>query len=180
LKETLIAYKPFLFFLARFFAVYILATILYQYYLAQYDVAKNQVDGITKIVSTQTVQFMNFVDGNAYAIPNTTEPCMNVFYNNKWVVRIIEGCNAVSVLILFISFIIAFRGKIINTFAFICLGSVLIYIVNIIRIACLSISIYYYPAYQDFLHGIVFPLIIYGLVFVLWFVWIHKFSYYAK
>jgi hypothetical protein len=34
----------------------------------------------------------------------------------------------------------------------------------------------HYPSSRDFLHDIVFPLFIYGVVFLLWIVWVFKFS----
>ena len=43
----------------------------------------------------------------------------------------------------------------------------MIYILNIFRIILLSILMYYYPNLEHFFHGIVFPLIIYGAVFIL-------------
>ena len=47
-------------------------------------------------------------------------------------------------------------------------------------IALLSYALYYYPTYEELLHGTVFPLFIYGVVFLLWVFWVLKFSAYAK
>jgi hypothetical protein len=33
---------------------------------------------------------------------------------------------------------------------------------------------------MSFLHGVLFPLFIYGVVFILWVIWVSKFSLYAK
>ena len=52
----------------------------------------------------------------------------------------------------------------------------LIYVVNIIRIVILSIGIYSYPKQADVLHEVVFPAIIYGVVFLLWVFWVNRFS----
>ena len=83
-------------------------------------------------------------------------------------------------IILFIAFIVAFRGGIKETIIFGVIGSVIIYGVNIVRISFLTAMIYEYQHYQDVLHNIVFPLIIYGTTFLLWIVWVHKFSNYKK
>ena len=56
----------------------------------------------------------------------------------------------------------------------------IIYIVNILRIAFLTVMIYEYQSYQEFFHSIVFPAIIYGITFLLWIVWVHKFSNFKK
>ena len=96
--------------------------------------------------------------------------------NGNYVSRIIEGCNSVSIIILFLAFIIAFSGSFVKTFLFGLFGSVLIYIVNILRIIALSILYHQYPAYQTTLHDLLFPAVIYGLVFVLWITWVKFFS----
>ncbi|MGO3238755.1 MAG: hypothetical protein ACTIKA_10935 [Psychroflexus halocasei] len=44
------------------------------------------------------------------------------------------------------------------------------------RIALLSIAIFEYPQYTDFLHTTLFPAFIYGVVFILWFVWVRNFN----
>nr|WP_311195767.1 hypothetical protein [Antarcticibacterium sp. 1MA-6-2] len=55
-------------------------------------------------------------------------------------------------------------------------GGVIIYVMNIVRIALLSIGIYEYPRYAEFMHSILFPLVIYGTVFVLWIFWVRIYS----
>jgi len=55
-------------------------------------------------------------------------------------------------------------------------GSVLIYVVNLIRIVILSIGFYHYPWRKDVLHTVIFPGIIYGMVFLLWIFWVNRFS----
>jgi exosortase family protein XrtF len=180
LKEYLIQYKPFLLFLAKFFITYLVLTSIYQIYLSNFDTAKNQVDGFTKIVASQSQTILTLVDAKAYTAIDYNEPSIKLFYKGKWVSRIIEGCNALSVIILFISFVVAFTGNFKNTFIFITLGSLLIHLFNIVRIALLSMAVFHFPMYQDFLHSVVFPLFIYGVVFLLWVIWVNKFSNHAK
>jgi len=101
---------------------------------------------------------------------------MKLYVNNEFLARIVEGCNAASIIILFISFIIAFAEKFKKTALFLLAGGVLIYVVNIIRIAILTIMYYEYPQYQEILHSVVFPAIIYGMVFILWMIWVRMLS----
>jgi exosortase family protein XrtF len=180
LKEYLIQYKPFLQFLAKFFITYLVFTFLYQLYLNQYDVKNNEVDGITQFVANQTEKVLSIFDDKSYTKPNLHEPSVKMFYKSKWVSRIIEGCNAMSVIILFVSFVIAFSGKVKHTILFIIAGSLIIHVFNIIRIALLSMAVYHFPEAQEFLHSVVFPLFIYGVVFLLWIIWVNKFSFHAK
>ncbi|MBY0486253.1 MAG: exosortase family protein XrtF [Flavobacteriaceae bacterium] len=180
MKEYLIQFKPFLLFLAKFFVTYLVLTFIYQSYLNQFDEKKFEVDGFTQIVAEQSKVVLSVIDSQSYTLPNYKEPSVKLFYHGQWVARIIEGCNALSVIILFISFIIAFTGKFKQTFLFIVLGSLLIHVFNVLRIALLCMAIFHYPHYEHVLHGVIFPLFIYGIVFLLWVIWVNNYSSYAK
>lgn len=175
-----IQYKPFLLFLVKFIFTYLVFTAAYQYYLNQFDLKNNEVDGFTKLVTTQVEQLLLFFNANAHIELHPTQPCYKFFYNGKYVSRIIEGCNALSVIILFISFVIAFSGKIKTTIYYIFAGSFIIHILNVTRIALLVVAFYNFPEANFILHDILFPLVIYGVVFILWIIWVNQFSYYAK
>jgi exosortase family protein XrtF len=155
-------------------------TIIYQHYLNQFDIKNNEVDGFTKLVSTQVEQLLLLFNGDAHIELHPSQPCYKFFYNGKYVSRIIEGCNALSVIILFISFVISFSGKLNNTIYFIISGSIIIHVLNITRIALLMVAFYNFPEANFILHDILFPLVIYGAVFILWIIWVNKFSFYAK
>jgi exosortase family protein XrtF len=177
LKTYFILYKPFLIFLASFFLTYIILTFLYQNYLNSF--AENRADTITKIVSKNTEQVLLLFDQDASVKESATRQYYKIIYNNKYLARIVEGCNAMSVIILFISFVVAFAGKLVPTLLYILGGSVIIYVLNVMRIAALSVLIFYFPQCLSLLHGVLFPLYIYGVVFILWLIWVRKFSRYA-
>lgn len=170
----------FFIFLAKFLLCYFIVTISYSFYLNQYHTHKNEVDRITHFVAEQTKNTLVFFGADCEIIKHEFEPSYKVVYNSKYIARIVEGCNSVSVIILFATFIFAFSNRFIATFLYIFLGSILIFILNIFRIALLTTGLYKYPEYGTFLHDILFPLVIYGVVFVLWIVWVLKFSAYAK
>lgn len=179
MKNLIIVYKPFLLFLGKFLLSYLLLTIIYQAYLGQFDSDKFEVDGFTKIVSEQTNGVLHFFNCDSRIESNTHEPSIKLFYNDQYIARVIEGCNGLSVIILFIAFIVAFSGKIKTTLLYIIGGSLLIHILNVVRIALLTTLLFHYPEYEHISHGVIFPLFIYGVVLVLWVVWVNKFSKYA-
>jgi exosortase family protein XrtF len=148
--------------------------------LNTYNSSLNEVDGISKLVANQTKDLLVFFGHEATIEAHPTEPSIKIFYKEKYVSRIVEGCNAISVMILFAAFIFAFSNRFIKSFLFILIGLFLIYLLNIIRIALLSYALYYYPTYEELLHGTIFPLFIYGIVFLLWIVWVTQFSGYDK
>lgn len=173
-------YRPFLLFLGKFLATYLIFIFLYQTYLNQFDVSRFESDGISKIVANQTKAVLIFFNYNADLEPHPSEPSIRVLIDQKAIVRIIEGCNAVSVMILFASFIVAFSGKFWKTVLFIISGVLLIHILNVFRIAFLTMGLLHYKEYEVLMHDIIFPLFIYGVVFGLWVIWINKFSNHAK
>jgi exosortase family protein XrtF len=59
-------------------------------------------------------------------------------------------------------------------------GTVFIYVINVLRIALLSVLVYQYPNKIGILHNLVFPAIIYGTIFMLWVLWVHKFSNFKR
>lgn len=178
MKKYFVLYKPFLVFLATFFLTYAVLTFAYHFYLNSFE--KNNLDAITRMVSINTEQVLLLLDHDAKIEESISKPHMKLFYNQKYVARIVEGCNAISVIILFLSFVVAFAGKLLTTLLFIFGGSLLIYVLNVLRIAALSGLIFYFPEHEPFLHGVLFPLYIYGVVFMLWLIWVRNFSRYAS
>ena len=165
-------------FLAKFFVTYILLTVMYQSYLDCFN--ENDVDTITTAVAEHSKALLHLFDVNFETRKETSDLFIKLIYNDKYVARMIEGCNAVSIIILFIAFIVSFSGKIKQTLLFIAAGSVVVYFLNVIRIAVLCVLLYCFPEQESFLHKVFFPLFIYGFVFLLWVVWVNKFSLYAK
>lgn len=179
MKKYIIQYKPFLIFLLKFFLSYLILTFLYQIYLNSFDSSSFEVDSITDIVSVQTQQTIELFNYNSHLEPHPKQNSNMLFVEEKNVARVVEGCNAISVIILFIAFVIAFKGTWKRTIVFVLAGSFLIYLLNVIRIALIAIALYHYPQHEHLLHGVVFPLFIYGVVFLLWVIWVSKFSVYA-
>ena len=175
MKEYLIKYRPFLQFLGIFLISYLLLIVMYQFYLGQFDSANFEVDGFTDLVARQTKIVLTSFNFLTELYPSTHDPSVVVQVEGVPIVRIIEGCNALSVMILFVAFILAFSKGFMKTFAYIIFGLFVIHILNVLRIALLTIGIMKYPEYKHILHGVIFPLIIYGTVFFLWIIWVTKF-----
>ncbi|MFC4817800.1 MULTISPECIES: exosortase family protein XrtF [unclassified Flavobacterium] len=171
-------YKPFLLFLGKFFLSYLLLTVVYWLYLASVDEVK--MDGVTKLVARQTEWVLKGIDAEASVVEDKPHNYAQIIYQGKYVARIVEGCNAISVIILFVAFIIAFSGRLKPTVLFLLGGSLLVYFLNIFRIVLLTVLVYHFPEQEHFLHGVIFPLIIYGVVFLLWLFWVNNYSAYAS
>lgn len=176
MKALLTKYKLVIRFIVIFLTVYSVLTIDYYYYLNFSDGTKFYPDYLTHLVAKQTNTLLNGVGYEANVLPHPNEPSMKVIINGKYVARIIEGCNAMSIIIMFLSFIIAFAGKFKTTLMYCLAGSIIIYAFNLIRIVILTIGLYHYPWQREILHTVIFPLLIYGTVFLLWMIWVNRFS----
>ena len=180
MRELIIKYKVVIKFILTFLLTYSILSISYKLYLDYSDGEKYYPDYLTNLVAKQTKEILISSGYKAEIIPHPKEPSMKLIINGKYVSRVVEGCNSISVILLFISFVIAFAGKFKTTFFYILSGSVLIYVVNLARIAILSVGLYHYPWRREILHTVIFPLIIYGLVFILWMFWVNRFSNISK
>ena len=176
MKSLLIKYKSVIRFIVTFLAVYGVLTIGYNVFLNMSDGSKFYPDYLTNLVAQQTNALLNSVGYEASVIPHPDEPSMKIIINGKYVARVIEGCNAISIIIMFLSFIVAFAGKLKTTILYGLAGSIIIYAFNLFRIVVLSIGLYQYPWRKEILHNVIFPMLIYGTVFLLWMVWVNRFS----
>lgn len=156
--------------------MYIVLAVAYKLYLDYSEGSKYYPDYLTHTVAKQSQDVLNTFGYDTKIEPHPDEPTMKIIIRDKYVARVVEGCNSISIIILFISFVIAFSGKFKTTLFYLLAGSTLLYVVNLIRIAILSVGLFHYPWRREILHVVIFPAIIYGMVFLLWMFWVNRFS----
>ncbi|MCH2489319.1 MAG: exosortase family protein XrtF [Flavobacteriales bacterium] len=172
MKELFLKYKSVVRFILLFLGTYLLLTACYALYLSMSKGGQYAPDLITHLVARQCSDILEGLGYAATVSPSESQPLMELYVRGKYIARIIEGCNAISIIILFTAFVVAFAQQLKKTALFILAGAVLIYSTNIIRIVILAVSLYHYPQYKEVLHGVVFPGLIYGMVFLLWMLWV--------
>lgn len=91
-----------------------------------------------------------------------------------------RGCLGRNLLGLYAGFILAIPGKTISKLWFVPLGFFTFIILNILRILGLVITEYCCPENLDFNHHFAFKIVVYFAIFILWSVWIRKYSFFAK
>lgn len=157
-----------------FAGIYILLSLLYYVYKSQDWSGVNYPDPATSHVSYQTKELLQML-GYPATIENTEGlPSVNMFYEGKVLYRVIEGCNAISVMILFLAFVLAFAKAWKKTILFSLFGMTAIYLANLFRLVLLAIIFIDYPEFSHTAHDLVFPAIIYGMTVLLWLYWIRK------
>lgn len=166
-------FKPVLGILLRFIIIYLVLLFAYQFFLNSFE--KEGLDPFSRTIAGQVRHIQNSM-GYPTQLYNDVKGQQVWFYvKTTYATRMVEGCNAVSVMILFTAFIFAFyKGS--KTFLFVLAGLVLLYGMNLLRIVGLNIVMTDYKEYGKISHDYIFPAVIYGTVVVLWLVWIKFFA----
>lgn len=169
-------------FLFRFLGTYSVLFLIYFVFLTitQKTNESFKCDPLTTNVAEQSTSILNKLDQNIQIEQDLYELSVNLLIDGEYVVGIIEGCNSMSIIILFIAFVIAFKGTLKNTLWFSLVGALSIYYVNILRIVILTYGMHHYPTYTWLFHDLVFPAIIYGYIFLLWIFWVNYLSDFKK
>lgn len=167
-------YKAVIQFVVLFLGAYFVLSVLYSVYLNFALTTTYYPDFVTNLVAQQSSWVLKGFGYSMDLFQNTLNSSVYMQLENNYGVNIVEGCNSVSIIILFASFIIAFAERFKKTILFLFAGATLIYAVNIARIAILVVALHKYPQYESILHGVVFPGIIYSMVFLLWMIWVRS------
>lgn len=179
-------FKPTILFLLKFFGVYLICSFLYGFYIQQYDTAEQPItDPATRFVTNQCISTANLMGYNAEAIENDhinydsaeEQTYDSLWLNDTYAVSIEEGCNGVNLMIIFTAFVIGFGGRFLNMVIFIPAGIVFIHLANIGRLMLLSLlNVEWEGQAFHFFHKYGFTAIIYVAIFLLWYLWVMRFS----
>lgn len=168
-------FKPVLIFLLKFVVVGIILVLLYNLYLKQYH-QFNLPDPYSEFIANCTSKTMDFFGFDSIQKNDPKNPWIWIGIDGKWTSYINEGCNAISIMIIFVAFMAAFSTTLKQTILFILGGLFVIQTMNILRIALLNYIFAYHKEYGKMAHDYLFPAIIYGTIVVLWVVWVKYFA----
>ncbi len=87
-----------------------------------------------------------------------------------------DPCNGVMVMAVYVIFIIAYPGPWKHRLWFVPLGLLLVHAINAVRVSALSIIVTYNYNWLTFNHDYTFYIVVYGCVFLLWWLWVKRFS----
>ncbi|MBX2916317.1 MAG: exosortase family protein XrtF [Cyclobacteriaceae bacterium] len=155
-------------FLVVFVSIYVGLNILYGLWISSYQ---NQPDPITYSITKQTSVILNLMGEATIIQPALDKPSVNVLKHERKIIGVYEGCNSINVIIVFVAFIVAFKGSWKYVAWFIPLGSFIIYMANLIRVAVLYLVAAYWSHYFYYFHKYLFTAFIYFIVFMLWLWW---------
>lgn len=166
-------FKPVLNILLRFIIIYLVLLFGYQFFL---NSGKGSgLDSFSRIIADQVSWVQNRIGYPSELYDDIKNEQVWFYVKNVYATRMVEGCNAVSVMILFVSFVFAFyKGT--KTFVFVFIGLVFLYCINVLRIVGLNVVQTDHKEYSKMFHDFIFPAIIYGSVVLLWLIWIKFFA----
>lgn len=161
------------------------AVVFYVLWIGIYDkTIQPYFPGVNDVVTRNIAELGSGIlrasgyDAKAVPVPHMAKGHANYIYiNDKPYVVIEDGCNGLVLMYLFAAFIVAFPGPKKAKYWYIPLGIFIIYWINILRVALLSMVIVNYEkAVIDFHHKYTFQLTVYVVIFIFWVIWANKFS----
>jgi exosortase family protein XrtF len=164
-------YKDALIFLLKYLLVYVSLNSLYALYIDHY---KPDADPITLGVTRQVTFLLSLTDSEITHEVVDTSVNVPILKGKRTVIEVYEGCNSINVIIVFVAFLIAFKGPLKATLKYLVIGVALIYVVNLLRVIALYWVALYIPDTLYFFHKFFFTGIIYLVVFAFWYFWINR------
>ncbi len=119
--------------------------------------------------SGATLRLIGFAAGTA-----PTNPLL-VVLNGQASVSVGDPCNGLLLYALFAGFVVAFPGPVRNKIWFVPMGILVIYALNVGRVALLAINHVYWYSTVDFNHHYTFTFVVYGAIAALWVLWARRF-----
>ena len=167
-RTTWKEFKPALRFLLVFVASYFVGNVLYGLYVEAYNPLP---DPMTVWVTVQVAQVLSTPEIPVSVLQSTTEPIVWLVRDTKTILGIFEGCNGLNVVIVFISFLVAFGGRVRVMVIYVVGGSLVLHAANLLRISLLYQTALYRPLVFYYFHKYFFTAVLYFVVFALWFQW---------
>ena len=149
-------------FLAKLFTFFLIWQTIYDLYLSSNGVLDNFLSLSVVYLSKFTLSSLGW---DIYSSDRL------LYINGYKSVEILNGCNALNLMILFSSFIICLEGKLLKKFQFLIMGIIIIYVLNILRIISFSLATVYFQKYWSIFHEISPFIFFYPVILWLWYKW---------
>lgn len=151
--------------------------MVYDLYLHRFE---DKTDGMSAYVGRQAASLLIVMGFDAFATDMHADKSTHVGIDGFARVKVIEGCNGLSVMILFVAFLLGFPGKLKSMAWFLPAGLLVIHFFNILRVAMLGWAVYRFGETGYYIYKELFTASIYLLVLTLWFLWVQKYGSFNK
>jgi exosortase family protein XrtF len=133
---------------------------------------------LTEFTAWSSVQLMGLVSPDTHYYFRGTQ-CLLQFGGSN-VLLIDNPCNGLTIMLLYIGFLVAYPGTWKSKLVFISLGTMLVYLMNVVRVILLSANFAIHKVSFEFNHKYTFTFAVYVVVFMLWVTWANKYSLVSK
>lgn len=158
-------------FLKKAFIIFIIWKFLYHLILYKTGFPNNQLTELTAWGTNKLLLFFYpnsfFYSKNGVKVEGTGIGSL-IYMDNRLILRIFPACNGLELFVLYIGFLFCFVVKIYRTLLFSILGTLTIYLINILRTAGMAYLIIEHIRWVDFAHHYVFKIIVYSFIFFMW------------
>lgn len=124
----------------------------------------------------KSVMFLSIHLTSLFTEIQITSTYRGILLENHGALDVGNVCLCADVMFLFAAFILVYPGSKKAKLWFIPTGIVVIHGMNILRISALCLTKIYYPERMHFNHHYLFNIIIFVVVFIMWLIWIARFS----
>ena len=162
-------YREAIIFLVKYVVLYVLLNTAYAYYVEYYS---PNADPLTVVVTRHTEGLLSFFDPSVSSHVVSGSQNVPVTKDGRTVMSVYEGCNSVNVTIVFVAFIISFKGPGKLFIRYLLLGLLAVYGINLLRLMGLFGVSLYFPGGFYFFHKFFFTGVIYAMVFAIWYLWV--------
>lgn len=139
--------------------------ILYNFLLKPSGIPDDQ---LTTAVQWGAIELLKFFYTDISALGNI------IVLNGQKAVSIARQCNGLELIVLYLGFIICLPTNAKRMITYGVVGTIVIYILNIIRTALLAVMYEQSHSMSDFAHHYAFKIIIYAVVFLGWVLYMKK------
>ena len=136
-----------------------------------YDIWLNAVDTWLSLRTVETSTAL--LRSAGYAVHTQNGQLM---LDGEVLVYMMPACNGMVLMALFAGFILAFPGPAVKKVFFISGGIILIYLLNVLRVAGLALNVLYNASSVDFNHKYTFTVIVYAAIFGMWMLWVKRYA----
>lgn len=169
--------KPIRLFLGKALLLFIVWELVYGLFLFDSQwldskltnhVGRASVFVLNNLTSMSGFEAIPEVWNSVYAGESIDNLACIIYHDNEIVLYIAHACNGLSLLVLYMGFIICMPSRFWRKLLYIVLGVIVLDVINILRCVGLIYLMEYYNAYFDFAHHYLFKATVYVSTFVIW------------
>jgi len=120
---------------------------------------------MSQIVAQQVYAIVSVFRDTAHIVGN------HLFFDSGSGTHIVWSCTPIKQSWIWLCIILAARGRWIHKLWFIPAGWVLIYGINLVRVAAINLIVEFHPDLFELMHTYIFKYAFYGCMFLMWLVW---------